>query len=89
MESIWRQVEENKEEEGVRFEKGQRYFVEVVVCGREVNGSGQWKMAAHEGAFMSLFTRQSEGQTDSEDTQQQFSRAHPRSIKAFLLPFYL
>ena len=46
------------------------------------------KMAAHEGAFMSLFTRQSGGQRvlpsqDSEDTQQQFSRARPRSIKAF------
>ena len=42
---------------------------------------------------MSLFTRQSGGQRvvpsqDSEDTQQQFSRARPRSIKAFLLPFY-
>ena len=51
------------------------------------------KMAAHEGAFMLLFTRQSGGQRvvpsqDSEDTQQQFSRARPRSIKAFLLPFY-
>ena len=42
-------------------------------------------MAAHKGAFMSLFTRQSGGQTshDSEDTQQQFN-ARPRSIKAFL-----
>ena len=43
------------------------------------------KMAAHEGAFMSLFTRQSGGQRvvpsqDSEDTQQQFSRARPRSV---------
>ena len=51
------------------------------------------KMAAHEGAFMSLFTRQSGGQRvlpsqDSEDTQQQFSRTRPRSIKAFLPPFY-
>ena len=50
-------------------------------------------MAAHEGAFMSLFMRQSGGQRvlpsqDSEDTQQQFSRARPRSIKAFLPPFY-
>ena len=47
------------------------------------------KTAAHEGAFMSLFTRQSGGQRvvpsqDSEDTQQQFSRARPRSIRAFL-----
>ena len=46
------------------------------------------KMAAHEGAFMSLFMRQSGGQRvvpsqDSEDTQQQFSCARPRSIKAF------
>ena len=46
-------------------------------------------MAAHKGAFMSLFTRQSGGQRvlpshDSGDTQQQFSLAHPRSIKAFL-----
>ena len=52
------------------------------------------KMAAHEGTFMSLFTRQSGGQRvlpsqDSENTQQQFSRARPRSIKAFLPPFYL
>ena len=51
------------------------------------------KMAVHEGAFMSLFTRQSGGQRvlpsqDSEDTQQQFSHARPRSIKAFLPPFY-
>ena len=51
------------------------------------------KMAAHKGAFMSLFTRQSGGQRvlpsqDSEDTQQQFSRARPRSIEVFLLPFY-
>ena len=52
-----------------------------------------WKMAAHEGAFMSLFTRQSGGQRvlpsqDSEDAQQQFSRAHPCSIKVFLPSFY-
>ena len=52
-----------------------------------------WKMAAHEGAFMSLFTRQSGGQRvfpsqDNEDTQQQFSRNRPRSINAFLPPFY-
>ena len=52
-----------------------------------------WKMAAHEGAFMLLFTRQPGGQRvlpsqDSEDTQQQFSHACPRSIKAFLTPFY-
>ena len=51
------------------------------------------KVAAHEGAFMSLFTRQSGGHRvvpsqDSEDTQQQFSRARPHSIKAFLPPFY-
>ena len=51
-----------------------------------------WKMAVHEGAFMPLFTRQSGGQRvsprqNSEDTQQQFSRAHPCSIKAFLLHF--
>ena len=51
------------------------------------------KTAAHKGAFMSLFMRQSRGQRvlpsqDSEDTQQQFSRARPRSIKAFLPPFY-
>ena len=52
-----------------------------------------WKMAAHKGAFMSLFTRQSGGQRvspsqDSEDTQQQFSHARPRSIKVFLPAFY-
>ena len=52
-----------------------------------------WKMVAHKGAFMSLFTRHSGGQRvspsqDSEDTQQQFSRARPRSIKVFLLAFY-
>ena len=51
------------------------------------------KMAVHKGAFMSLFTRQSGGQRvspsqDSEDAQQQFSRAHPRSIKVFLPAFY-
>ena len=47
------------------------------------------KTAAHEGAFMSLFTRQSGRQRvlpsqGSEDTQQQFSRARPHSINAFL-----
>ena len=46
-------------------------------------------MAAHEGAFMSLFTRQLGEQRvlpsqDSEDTQQQFSCARPHSIKVFL-----
>ena len=51
------------------------------------------KMAVHEGTFMSLFARQSGGQRilpsqDSEDTQQQFSRAHPHSIKVFLPSFY-
>ena len=51
------------------------------------------KIAAHEGAFMSLFTRQLGGQRvlpskDSEDTQQQFSRARPPSNKVFLPPFY-
>ena len=49
-----------------------------------------WKTVAHEGAFMSLFMRQSGGQRvlpsqDSEDTQQQFSHARPRSIKVFYL----
>ena len=43
------------------------------------------KMAAHEGAFMSFFTRQSGGQRvlpsqDNEDTQQQFSRAQLKSF---------
>ena len=52
------------------------------------------KMAAHKGAFMSLFTRQLGGQRvlpsqNSEYSQQQFSHAHPHSIKVFLLPFYL
>ena len=51
-----------------------------------------WKTAVHEGAFMSLFTRQSEYRVlpsqDSEDTQEQFSHAHLCSIKAFLPPFY-
>ena len=48
-------------------------------------------MAATETTFMSLFMRQSGGQRvlpsqdNSEDTQQQFSRACPRSIKLFLL----
>ena len=51
------------------------------------------KMAAHEGAFTSLFTRQLGGQRvlpsqDSEDAQQQSSRARPHSINGFLLPFY-
>ena len=45
------------------------------------------KMAAHEDAFMSLSTRVLPSQ-DSEHTQQQFSRARPRSIKVFLPPFY-
>ena len=52
------------------------------------------KKAVQEGAFMSLFMRQSRGQRvlphqDSEDTQQQFNRARLRSIKAFLPSFYL
>ena len=50
-----------------------------------------WKMEAHEGTFMSLFTRQSGGQKvspsqNSEDAQQQFSHARPRSL--FLPAFY-
>ena len=45
-------------------------------------------MAAHEVAFMSLFTRQSGGQRvvpnqDSEDTQQQFSRLAHVQLKPF------
>ena len=45
-------------------------------------------MAAHEGDFLSLFTRQSGGQRvlpsqDSEDTQQHFSRVRPCSLKSF------
>ena len=49
-------------------------------------------MAAHEGDFMSLFTRQSGGQRvspqqKSENTRQHFSRAHPRLIKVFLPAF--
>ena len=47
------------------------------------------KMAVLEDTFMSLFIRQSGGQRvlpsqDSEDMQQQFSCARPRSIKVFL-----
>ena len=50
-------------------------------------------MAVHEGAFMLLFTRQLGGQRvsqtqDGEDTQQQFSRACPHSIKDLLAAFY-
>ena len=51
------------------------------------------KMSVHKGTFMSLFTRQPGGpkvlpSQDSEDTQQQFSHVHPRSIKVFLSSFY-
>ena len=51
------------------------------------------KMAVHEGVFMLLFTRQLGGQRvlpsqDSEGSQQQFSRARPRSIEVFQPAFY-
>ena len=51
------------------------------------------KMGVHKSAFMSLFTRQSGRERvlpsqDSENTQQQFNRARPRSIKVFLPAFY-
>ena len=45
-------------------------------------------MVVHDSDFMLLSTEDREFYQGSEDTQQHFSRARPRSIKVFLLSLY-